>query len=115
MSGTVWRSESADIEAVLVFPELRGAYADGLIEPKFMHPSELDEVEGAPRGLMLEKTRERYPPIDDIVEATTWSERLEDARVSTVPGQPYRASRKVGRNEPCPCGSGRKFKKCCGG
>lgn len=22
---------------------------------------------------------------------------------------------KVGRNEPCPCGSGRKFKKCCGG
>lgn len=21
---------------------------------------------------------------------------------------------KVGRNEPCPCGSGRKFKKCCG-
>jgi len=20
---------------------------------------------------------------------------------------------KVGRNEPCPCGSGRKFKKCC--
>ena len=21
---------------------------------------------------------------------------------------------KIGRNEPCPCGSGRKFKKCCG-
>jgi uncharacterized protein YecA (UPF0149 family) len=21
--------------------------------------------------------------------------------------------RKVGRNEPCPCGSGKKFKKCC--
>ncbi|HYR01938.1 MAG TPA: SEC-C metal-binding domain-containing protein, partial [Syntrophobacteria bacterium] len=20
----------------------------------------------------------------------------------------------VGRNEPCPCGSGRKYKKCCG-
>jgi preprotein translocase subunit SecA len=29
--------------------------------------------------------------------------------------QPYkRKDRKVGRNEPCPCGSGRKFKKCCG-
>ncbi len=24
-------------------------------------------------------------------------------------------SAKVGRNEPCPCGSGKKFKKCCGG
>src|SRR5262245_22910896 len=25
-----------------------------------------------------------------------------------------RSERKVGRNEPCPCGSGVKFKKCCG-
>jgi hypothetical protein len=30
--------------------------------------------------------------------------------------QPSRnANRDVGRNDPCPCGSGRKFKKCCGG
>ena len=21
---------------------------------------------------------------------------------------------KIGRNEPCPCGSGKKYKKCCG-
>lgn len=27
---------------------------------------------------------------------------------------PIRASSKVGRNDPCPCGSGRKHKKCCG-
>ena len=26
----------------------------------------------------------------------------------------YAAGGKVGRNEPCPCGSGRKYKKCCG-
>lgn len=25
-----------------------------------------------------------------------------------------RESRKIGRNEPCPCGSGRKYKQCCG-
>ena len=25
-----------------------------------------------------------------------------------------RSARKVGRNAPCPCGSGKKFKKCCG-
>jgi len=25
-----------------------------------------------------------------------------------------RGSDKVGRNAPCPCGSGRKFKRCCG-
>ncbi len=28
--------------------------------------------------------------------------------------QAQRISTKVGRNEPCPCGSGKKFKKCCG-
>jgi len=28
--------------------------------------------------------------------------------------RPVKKSKKVGRNEPCPCGSGRKYKKCCG-
>ena len=28
--------------------------------------------------------------------------------------QPVRAEKKVGRNDPCPCGSGKKYKKCCG-
>ena len=28
-------------------------------------------------------------------------------------GKPRRVE-KVGRNEPCPCGSGKKYKKCCG-
>lgn len=26
----------------------------------------------------------------------------------------YNTEPKVGRNDPCPCGSGKKFKKCCG-
>ena len=30
------------------------------------------------------------------------------------PKQVVRATPKTGRNEPCPCGSGKKFKKCCG-
>ena len=28
--------------------------------------------------------------------------------------RPVRAQQKVGRNDPCPCGSGKKYKKCCG-
>ena len=33
----------------------------------------------------------------------------------TVKKQPVRRdSKKVGRNDPCPCGSGKKYKKCCG-
>ena len=27
---------------------------------------------------------------------------------------PVKKGEKVGRNEPCPCGSGKKYKKCCG-
>ena len=31
------------------------------------------------------------------------------------PSKPYvRSNTKVGRNDPCTCGSGYKFKKCCG-
>lgn len=30
-------------------------------------------------------------------------------------GKPIRMSPRVGRNEPCPCGSGKKFKRCCEG
>jgi len=36
---------------------------------------------------------------------------LEHRRI----GEESAVSEKVGRNEPCPCGSGKKFKKCCGG
>src|SRR6266545_3673078 len=31
-----------------------------------------------------------------------------------APTDPYRAPDKVGRNDPCPCGSGKKYKRCCG-
>ena len=31
----------------------------------------------------------------------------------TVKSQPVRATGKVGPNDPCPCGSGKKYKKCC--
>jgi preprotein translocase subunit SecA len=28
--------------------------------------------------------------------------------------QPVRVGEKIGRNDPCPCGSGKKYKHCCG-
>jgi SEC-C motif-containing protein len=36
-----------------------------------------------------------------------------DGRTVT-PGTVRNAEPKVGRNDPCPCGSGKKYKKCCG-
>ena len=41
-------------------------------------------------------------------------ERRAAARLERESHTVRRASAKVGRNEPCPCGSGRKFKQCCG-
>ncbi len=39
---------------------------------------------------------------------------LRSARPNTAPSPMPVQSSKVGRNEPCPCGSSRKFKRCCG-
>jgi len=55
----------------------------------------------------------------DIATVTFGGEGLPLDRLTEIVAalqasrQPTRAA-KVGRNAPCPCGSGRKFKKCCG-
>jgi uncharacterized protein len=41
--------------------------------------------------------------------------RREAHSRGTFPVEPRRVAPKIGRNEPCPCGSGKKYKKCCGG
>lgn len=38
---------------------------------------------------------------------------LEYDNYFTTPAEPIRAEPKIGRNDPCPCGSGKKYKKCC--
>jgi hypothetical protein len=75
--------------------------------------------------------KDRHPPIDDVADATSWWARFgrpafgrraeELAGLAAAgdfdddtPAEPYRAPVKVGRNEPCPGGSGTKYKKCCG-
>jgi len=48
----------------------------------------------------------RVPSIEEI-------DFVEESRKTKEP-LPPRALRKVGRNAPCPCGSGKKYKNCCG-
>lgn len=49
-----------------------------------------------------------------------WILTLNRWRIAHVPAPreiewgPPSAARKVGRNDPCPCGSGKKYKRCCG-
>ncbi len=40
-------------------------------------------------------------------------EDISDLHLLLNRPKPTIAEKKVGRNEPCPCGSGRKFKNCC--
>lgn len=39
---------------------------------------------------------------------------IENRYQEEAPRQPFRREQKIGRNDPCPCGSGKKYKKCCG-
>jgi preprotein translocase subunit SecA len=42
------------------------------------------------------------------------SDMVSEAMAATEKAKPVRTGPKVGRNEPCPCGSGKKYKHCCG-
>ncbi|MGI9015008.1 MAG: preprotein translocase subunit SecA [Phycisphaerales bacterium] len=44
----------------------------------------------------------------------TLADEAGSAPVATRKRQPRTVAQTVGRNEPCPCGSGKKFKQCCG-
>ncbi len=42
------------------------------------------------------------------------SEVVSEANEAIAKAKPIRTGPKVGRNDPCPCGSGKKYKNCCG-
>lgn len=53
--------------------------------------------------------------VEDIDDGPDFDEKFYQ-RPAGYPTQPIvRTEPKVGRNDPCPCGSGKKHKKCCGG
>lgn len=49
----------------------------------------------------------------EIWRSADFDER-QSARTAASKGKKNSPSRRVGRNDPCPCGSGRKYKHCCG-
>lgn len=50
------------------------------------------------------------PQWEDLIPAERRKQLYKEQKKSTTIVKP----KKVGRNEPCPCGSGKKYKKCCG-
>lgn len=80
-------------------------------------PEALDEAaeEDGGRATEEEKDRMYLTMFDQLPDAvTTLIEHAGKRRhLRLVPQAPLRVE-KVGRNDPCPCGSGKKHKKCCG-
>ncbi len=60
--------------------------------------------------------RDRQKLLAPVANAAAFS-RFASAAIpdpNPQPVAPRRVGKRVGRNEPCPCGSGKKYKKCCG-
>jgi hypothetical protein len=117
--GQIWNDLAAlcvSLELISVFPELRRACEEKLIDPQFLRAESFDQVEKEARGAFLKGFTERHPPITDVVKETRWWAGFQSAATPRheVAPTPHLEPGKVGRNDPCPCGSGKKYKKCCG-
>lgn len=54
-------------------------------------------------------------PEESPTKAVDFSQlKTNENEIEGKPTGPASAGNKVGRNDPCPCGSGKKYKKCCG-
>lgn len=128
----------ADLEATELVPFIRQPYEEGLVQSSVIGWSEIENPVSYTERPRFEQFREDHPLITDVAEETEWwamyayiatrsDEIPEDVdfpytlgRAETAPFEyeppiPSVAAPKIGRNDQCPCGSGKKFKKCCGG
>jgi hypothetical protein len=79
------------------------------------HPGELQHHHGDEFTLFGDTIEElsRWYGFSDEGRADR-ERRLQEVEAELAESEPYRNPfRGVGRNDPCPCGSGKKFKKCC--
>ncbi|HKI74659.1 MAG TPA: SEC-C metal-binding domain-containing protein, partial [Pseudomonadales bacterium] len=74
-----------------------------------------EEVEAIERERRAEEARQKLMFSKQDAPSMDGSENGEGAQGDGSPKTPFvRRERKVGRNEPCPCGSGKKYKSCHG-
>jgi len=129
----VWNalaSEAVELHATDLVDDIRQAYAEELIGSFFMDMGYVEEMFALPEEAALAQAKEKTRGLtDDVVgemrgwacfkpekapsaestQALARALAARDDRSSVVRSEP-----KVGRNAPCPCGSGKKYKRCCG-
>ena len=115
-----------DLRAVEAMPVIERAFASGRVDESVN--GDLEDVQ-IHFGLKTQREHPRKPNrltkmsgeiagmTDELhaleKENSDLREILDDLTFGQEP-QPYLAPPKTGRNDPCPCGSGKKCKKCCG-
>ena len=77
---------------------------------QFADPDGWDGLEGLEYD-EIRRLQEKIAPAARAIHAYWLARRTPSASESATF---IRAEPKVGRNDPCPCGSGKKYKKCCG-
>ena len=115
-----------------VYEEIKHAYAEDLVDTTIIDLDEVEEYLALGKDEVLARLKgSKYRLIEDTISEMEWWACFEPslsqqrgvdqtaARSEVIYDPvgrqlPYVAPPKVGRNEPCPCGSGRKYKKCCG-
>lgn len=117
-----------DMGASAAYPSIERAYRAGRVDEMIVTLANVQEHFGMPITAKrpvwdFKETDPASPPVfeDDINEdedaLSAAAEAGDDGKAdvnSKEALKPYVAPAKVGRNEDCPCGSGKKFKKCCG-
>lgn len=73
-------------------------------------PDEEEAYKATERAVQLEQDRSFFDDLSIEPQSPNGVDLKDASRIVTL-----HADDKVGRNEECPCGSGKKFKKCCGG
>jgi hypothetical protein len=89
---------------------------DRLLQDAAARPDDRERLAEEGMGTIVDvlSELETYPPWDDPdPDEMTDDDLLDWAAEDLMPRPAPNPFRDVGRNDPCPCGSGKKFKKCC--
>ena len=82
------------------------------VEGSDMFDATIDQIrEDTARMMLTVKLRTKEEPQREQVAKPTGTGGGGDGSDKK---RPVRITKKIGRNDPCPCGSGKKYKKCCG-
>jgi hypothetical protein len=76
---------------------------------------ELDNEENwSPGKLLIKEAEKKGVDISDKNQLESFIKEYNKDKISLFQSEAEKKAEKPGRNDPCPCGSGKKYKKCCG-